>query len=252
MASIQTGFLRRVCRPFGGGDDDRAGAGDGIVAVEQPQRLGHIAGPEVVVHGQHVAHDRTLVQRRPPASVQRNKAVVFLFRAEGGHPPLLLHAHDRDDAACGAVRELPLPWSRCAGQGPPAHLTPLAGHRAYDQRHLACLRTAPPYARPWRRRVRTGRVACSRRRPPCSRCRPGGRCPSPARRRRTRTPRRRPELLDPRRQSPLAKPPRRAAARQCPYLGGSSSNRHLPRLTGWPTCSLSSAPAWTQSTLQQL
>src|SRR5215217_3247076 len=102
---------------------------------------------------------------------------------------------------------------------------------ARPARHRMC-RRRPPCVRPSPRPDQTGHAVCSPRRPPCSRCPPGGRCPWPARRLRIRTPRRRPESKDRRRRSQPVTPQPQAAARQCPYLGGSSSNRR-PR---WLTC----------------
>ena len=122
--------LLHVARAFLGGEDHRRARVDRVVAVEDAQRLRHVARREVLVHGQRVSEDRVVVQRRVIALRDHVMAELLFGRAELGHVPL---------------REQPRPLRGVAGTEGSEEL-PITGGAAQLRHHHRVVASRGPAA----------------------------------------------------------------------------------------------------------
>ena len=101
--------LAHVARAFLGGEDHRRTGVDRVVAVEDAQRLRHVARREVLVHRQRIAEDGVVVHRRVIALGDHVVTELLLGRAELGHVPLREQARPlRRVAGTEGSEELPI------------------------------------------------------------------------------------------------------------------------------------------------
>ena len=166
--STSTTGWSRSRRALLGGEDHRRSGVDRVVAVEDAQRLRHVARREVVVERDRLAEDRVVVHRRVVPLRDDVATEVLLGRAVLRHVPL---------------REHPGPLHRAARAERHEELA-VAGSPVQHRRHrvVGAARPSPAPTRSAAGRSRGARARCGRsptrpRRSPAS---PSTRTPAPS------------------------------------------------------------------------